>query len=198
MGDVPKFSKAADNNKDHILAQLRKCLKSGDRVLEIASGTAQHALYFSEQLPHVFWQPSDLDIETYGLSEVIGANSRDNLGTPFNLDVAAWPEMSEQYDAVYSANCIHIIEWEKVGNYVQEAAQSLRAGGALLFYGPFKYNGEFTTPSNQQFNGFLEQTYPGGGIRDFEALNELARTEGLSFESDTPMPANNQFLIWRK
>jgi cyclopropane fatty-acyl-phospholipid synthase-like methyltransferase len=198
MSEVPGFSKAADNNKGHILEQLKACLKAGDRVLEIASGTAQHALHFSKHLPDVFWQPSDVDLETYNLAERLLSEPRDNLGEPLQLDVSAWPNFYPQFEAVYSANCLHIIDWSKVENYIEGAAKCLTTGGALLFYGPFKYGEKFTTDSNEKFNGFLETTYSGGGIRDFEAVDELAAKQGLTFVSDTPMPANNQFLIWRK
>ncbi|MEE9314219.1 MAG: DUF938 domain-containing protein [Rhizobiaceae bacterium] len=198
MSDVPHFSQAADNNKQHVLEQLRGCLKADDRVLEIASGTAQHALYFSKHLPDIFWQPSDVDLHSYELVERLLSEPRDNLGAPLELDVSAWPNFYPQFEAVYSANCLHIIDWPKVESYIEGAAKCLTEGGLLLFYGPFKYGGEFTTDSNEKFNGFLESTYSGGGIRDFEAVDELARNHGLTFVSDTPMPANNQFLIWRK
>jgi len=196
--EAPGFSRAAENNKFHILEQLKHCLKDGNRVLEIASGTAQHALLFSQELPKINWQPTDVDIENYRLREVIAANPRKNLGVPFNLDVSNWPNIQGEYDAVYSANCVHIIDWKKVEAYISGAAKSLKLGGAILFYGPFKYGGKFTTKSNEQFSKMIEQNYHGGGIRDFEAIDKLARNEGLVFESDTAMPANNQFLIWRK
>ena len=195
---IPKFSKSASNNAPYILEQLKLCLNKGDKVLEIASGTAVHALCFSEKLTDVFWQPSDLDIELYGLREILLGNKRENLGAPFNLDVANFPQLPMEYDAIYSANCIHIIDWPKVETYIAGAAKNLVAGGKLLLYGPYQYGGEFTTESNAEFDNFLAVTYPGGGIKDFEAVDELAKKSGLSFVNDTPMPSNNQFLIWEK
>ena len=195
--DIP-FSRSADNNKDHILEQLRTCLKDGDRVLEIASGTGQHALHFSAALPNVTWQPSDVDLGTFALAKTIAANQRSNLLSPIVVDVADWPEGAGEFDAIYSANCVHIVGWSKVVDYIGGAANSLRPNGRLILYGPFKYEDQFTTPSNEEFDRFLGRTYAEGGIRDFEAIDQLAEQGGLVFERDVAMPANNQFLTWRK
>ncbi|MEM9677332.1 MAG: DUF938 domain-containing protein [Pseudomonadota bacterium] len=195
---VPHFSSAADKNKDVILECLQAVLKTGDRVLEIASGTAQHALHFATQMPEVTWQPSDRDLQEYGLTTAIAAANLGNLLAPIRLDVAAWPRDIEGYSAVYSANCIHVMPTGNLEPYIRGAAASLCPGGLMMFYGPFKYDGAFTTPSNESFDAFLSETYPGGGIRDFEAVDALARENGLSFVSDTAMPANNQFIVWQR
>lgn len=193
----PHFSQAADNNKGVILEQLRKVLQPGNQVLEIASGTGQHAAHFSAQMPEIIWQPSDRDLQEYDLVECLAGSPQSNLLAPIELDINHWPELPHQFDTVYSANCVHIIDWPSVENYVRGAASCLKSDGAFILYGPFKYGGDFTSESNRQFDGFLRETYPGGGIRDFEAIDELARKQGLSVESDTPMPANNQMLVWR-
>lgn len=197
MGE-PRFSLAADKNKEFILAELRKILKPGDRVLEVASGTGQHALHFSSGLPDVIWQPSDRDLYEYGLVDALAEYNRTNLQNPVKLDVNNWPDQGERFNAVYSANCVHVINWSSVENYIRGATRCLRNEGAFILYGPFKYKGGFTTDSNRQFDEFLRNTYPGGGIRDFEAVDECVQAEGLSFQSDTAMPANNQLLVWRK
>ena len=194
----PPFSKSADNNKDHILEQLRACLNSGDAVLEVASGTGQHGLHFSTHMPEITWQCSDLDLETFALGNTLAHHARSNLPMPLVLDIAAWPSLPQTYDAVYSANCIHIIPGELVQPYVEGAAASLKPGGLMLLYGPYKYDGAFTTQSNADFDTFLSNTYPGGGIKDFETLDSLANANGLTLQQDIAMPANNQFLIWRK
>lgn len=198
MSPPPPFSKSADNNKEHILEQLRGCLKSGDDVLEVASGTGQHGLHFSEHMPQITWQCSDLDLETFALANTLSQHARNNLPAPVVLDISDWPQLPQQYDAVYSANCIHIIPEALVQPYVEGAAVSLKTGGLMLLYGPYKYDGDFTTPSNADFDTFLRNTYPGGGIKDFETLDALALANGLKLEHDIAMPANNQFLIWRK
>ena len=192
------FNNAADKNKDFILEQLRKALQPDDRVLEIASGTGQHAAHFTAHMPDIFWQPSDLDIHGTGLVENLSGLHRTNLLAPLTLDINHWPDISEQFDALYSANCIHVIDWQSVENYIRGAAGCLKTEGALILYDPFKFDGAFTTESNEQFDAFLRERYCGGGIRDFEAIDALATKEGLSFQSNTQMPANNQFLIWRK
>ncbi len=193
-----QFSASADRNKDHILAQLRACLSPSDRVLEIASGTGQHAMHFSTEMDDIIWQASDRDLATFGLSQTLAPPLRDNLLSPIVIDISAWPQLDHAYDAVFSANCLHIIPEQLLPLYVAGAARSLAPGGKMLLYGPFRYNGAFTTPSNAEFNNFLQQTYPGGGIRDFEAVDALASHHGLKLQQDIAMPANNQFLIWEK
>lgn len=195
----PQFSKSADNNKQVILEQLQKWLKADHVVLEVASGTGQHALHFCQNLLHINWQPSDRDLDAFGLRErLAGQAVPKNLLPPITLDIAEWDAAAESYDAIYSANCLHVIPENLVTPYVTGVASSLKPGGLMLLYGPFRYGGDFTTPSNRQFDGFLRETYPGGGIRDFETIDQMARNNGLEFQSDTAMPANNQFLVWRK
>lgn len=195
---IARFSASADRNKDHILDQLRACLSPGDRVLEVASGTGQHAIHFTENLDGVQWQTSDRDLTTYELAQTLAAVTRDNLLPPMILDIDDWSAPDGQYEAVFSANCLHIIPEQLVPAYVAGVARALKPQGQMLLYGPFRYGGAFTTPSNGEFNQFLQRTYPGGGIRDFETIDRLAQQHGMALERDTAMPANNQFLIWRK
>ena len=167
-------------------------------MLEIASGTAQHALHFARHMPDIIWQPSDISLETYGLADTISQSGLPNLRPPIVLDVARWPGFDREYDGVYSANCIHVMPYQNLRPYVVGAARALKPGGMMMLYGPFKYGGQFTTQSNADFDGFLRGTYEAGGIRDFEEVDQLAGEAGLTFFSDEDMPANNQFLIWRK
>ncbi len=192
------FSKSADKNKDVILAQLRACLKDGDSVLEIASGTGQHALYITQDWPELHWQPSDVDISGYGLERALTTVDRSNLPDPIEINIANWPDLDAGYDAVFSANCVHIAGMSVVEHYFDGAAKSLVFGGLVLLYGPFKFNGDFTTPSNADFDAFLKRQNSESGIRDFEALDDLAKKAGLVFLSRIDLPSNNQFLIWRK
>jgi len=197
MTDLP-FSTAADNNKEVIAEQLARHLTSAARVLEIASGTGQHAEFFTTAMPHLVWQPSDVNVDETGLKARVTAARIPTLLEPIVLDIDHWPNMRPAYDVVYSANCIHIIPPRLLPKYVAGAARSLKSGGSMMLYGPFKYGGAFTTESNARFNDWLAERYDGAGIRDFEHIDELARLNGLVFESDEAMPANNQFIIWKK
>ncbi len=198
MTNALPFSRSADANKEVICAQLRANLQPGARVLEIGSGTGQHAVHFAGQMADIIWQPSDRNIDDMGLLATLKTAALPNIEAPFALDVLHWPSLRPKFDAVYSANCIHAMPVENLKPYVEGAAASLKAGGAMMFYGPFKYAGQFTTESNESFNQWLVETFPGGGIRDFETVDTFAQENGLAFVSDTAMPSNNQFLVWRK
>ncbi len=196
--DGLQFSQAAENNKDVILEQLQRVLPKDARVLEVASGTGQHATHFASAMTNLLWQPSDRDLGVMDLSQRLESEAPKNVLPPIVLDIAHWPNLGPKFDAVYSANCIHIAPAELLPAYVEGVARSLKLNGTMLLYGPFRYDGAFTTKSNSDFNDFLESTYPSGGIRDFKTVDALASENGLTFVSDTPMPANNQFLVWRK
>lgn len=196
--DVFRISQSAENNKDVILQQLKNCLPDDAQVLEIASGTGQHAIHFSRNIAGISWQPTDVSLSDMDLQSRLAAEGNESVREPKVLDVDNWPEWAIANDAVFSANCVHIISESQVENYVAGAASALKNGGLMLLYGPFKYDGQFTTDSNEAFDGFLRKTYPGGCIKDFEWLDVLADKAGMTFVSDTPMPSNNQFLIWRK
>ena len=195
---VPPFSRSADANKDHILRQLRACLHSNHHVLEIGSGTGQHALYFTQSMPEITWQCSDVDLTSFSLDKVLDSSPRSNLLDPIIVDIDNWPDLQRAYDAVYSANCIHIIRHDQLAPYVEGASRSLKPGGLMLLYGPYKYGGKFTTQSNADFDVYLRTSYGAGGIKDFEVINKLANENGLALENDVAMPANNQFLVFRK
>ena len=196
--EPPRINQASENNKQSILEQLLKVLAPNAKVLEIASGAGVHARHFAAAMPGVEWQPSDREFETFGLVESLGAETLPNIKTPILLDIAQWPNLVAKYDAAYSANCIHVIPEQLLEPYVDGCAKSLAPAGAMLLYGPFKYADKFTTRSNADFDEFLRASYPGGGIRDFEEIDRLAGERGMQFVSDTPMPSNNQFLVWRK
>ncbi|MFD0917497.1 DUF938 domain-containing protein [Pseudahrensia aquimaris] len=193
-----RVSGSAENNKAIILEQLRMHLPASARVLEIASGTGQHAVHFAANMPDVTWQPSDVSLEGMDLLPRLAQAGLPNIAQPILLDIAHWPNLRPKFDAVFSANCLHIVPEDLLAPYVEGCGKSLKAGGKMMLYGPYKYGGAFTTPSNEQFNDFLGETYPGGGIRDFERVRDLARANGMELEADVAMPANNQFLIFAK
>jgi cyclopropane fatty-acyl-phospholipid synthase-like methyltransferase len=192
------FSPAAENNKTPILHVLKDWLKPGASVLEIGSGSGQHAIHFSQALPNVQWQPSDRPEVQSLLQSNTQQYGSSNLLAPITLDLAApnWPE--SRVDAVYSANVLHIVSADLGETMIKGAAHCLKAGGWLILYGPFRYGGSFTTPSNAEFDDWLRARDPNSGIRDFEWLDELAQAGDLILQEDRSMPANNQCLVFQK
>ncbi|MEJ8474363.1 DUF938 domain-containing protein [Roseibium algae] len=200
------FSAAADNNKRPILEKLKDAFSEASRILEIASGTGQHAVFFAEKLPHLDWRPSDLDEHLPAIDQrIVEADSElGNLLSPIELDISdlPWPvsasDYEDAYDGIYTANSLHIISWELVENLFEGIGDALKVGGTLCIYGPFKYGGAFTATSNETFDKGLRDRNPDSGIRDFEAVDELAKKIGLTLVADHKMPANNQLLVWKR
>lgn len=197
MSELP-YSQACENNKGFILDVLKRHLRDGERVLELAGGTGQHAVHFAEQLPGVHWQSSDIPGNVDSLNLRLAASNRANLPLALTLDVDDLPWRCDCPGAIFSANSLHIMAASSVENFFRGVGANLQDGGMLIVYGPFKYGGEFTTPSNAGFDGWLKDRDPVSGIRDFEWVNELAATAGLRLVEDNPMPANNQCLVWTK
>jgi SAM-dependent methyltransferase len=192
------FSSASERNKDPILRVLVDAFRDCREVLEIGSGTGQHAVHFARNLPHLNWQPSELAENIPDLMERIAREGPSNLRTPVTLDVCKQPWPVERVDGVFSANTLHIMDWASVGELFQGIGPVLNAGGVLCVYGPFRYGGRFTTESNAAFDLDLKACDPASGIRDFEAVNELAEKQGLTLLADHAMPANNQTLVWTR
>jgi cyclopropane fatty-acyl-phospholipid synthase-like methyltransferase len=193
-----QFSAACERNREPILAILRDAFAASHRVLEIGSGTGQHAAYFAARLPHLIWQTSDLPQNHPSILAWQQEAALPNLLPPLALDVAggAWP--SGPYDAVFSANTCHIMAWQEVCAMFAGIGCVLQPGGVLGIYGPFNYGGQFTSASNAQFDATLKAQAPHMGIRDVEAVNRLAAEQGLALAADHPMPANNRLLLWRR
>ncbi|MES3006653.1 MAG: DUF938 domain-containing protein [Pseudomonadota bacterium] len=197
------FSQACENNKDPILAVLQKHLRpSSDerllRVLEIAGGTGQHAVHFITHMPWLHWQSSDIPEQVNSLNLRLIAASSPHLPPALPLDVTQEDWGTDQFDAVFTANSLHIMPASAVEECFRHLNNVIAPGGFLCVYGPFKYGGEFTTPSNAQFDLWLKSRNPLSGVRDFEWVNELAIKTGLTLLEDNAMPANNQLLVWRK
>jgi SAM-dependent methyltransferase len=191
------FSEACERNKEPILAVLREAFADCSRVVEIGAGTGQHAVHLARHLPHLEWQPTDRAEWLEGLAARVAAEGPPNLLAPVELDVLREPWPPVRGDAVFSANTLHIMSWPAVEALFAGLGRVLEPGGVLAVYGPFKYRGAFTTPSNAEFDAMLRDRDPASGVRDFEAVNALAERAGLALQADHPMPANNQLLVWR-
>lgn len=192
------FSPAADNNKDPILHVLQALFVDPVRVLEIGSGTGQHAVHMAHHLPHVTWQASDVPQHLAGIEARIAQEGTANALPPIALDVARHPWPVDPVGAIYSANVIHIISWPRVEDFFHGVGQVLAPKGTLCLYGPYKYDGQYTTESNANFDDWLRDRDPDSGIKDFEAVNELALAQKLVLLQDHAMPANNQLIVWRR
>lgn len=195
-------SEACERNKQPILAVLARHLVGTQRVLEVGSGTAQHAVHFARHLPQVIWQPSDQPDGLASIAARIEQEGTPNLRAPIALDVAsvdAWPSPG-QFDALFSANTLHIMSWQHVQAMFAGVARLMSpvADARLYIYGPFKYRGEYTSASNAAFDAMLRGRDAESGIRDFEAVDALAVAAGFALLEDNGMPANNQLLVWRR
>jgi len=198
LSPVLAVSEACERNKDPILAVLGGELAGSSAVLEIGSGTGQHAVHFARHLSHLSWQPSELEADLGPLAERIRVEGPPNLRPALALDVRAHPWPVGRVDAVFTANTLHIMAWEAVEHFFRGVGAVLGAPGVLCVYGPFRYRGGYTSESNAEFDRYLRRRDPASGIRDFEALERLAAAAGLSLAADHVMPANNQTLVWRR
>lgn len=192
------FSQACENNKDPILAVLKRYFSTPGTVLEIGGGTGQHGVHFAKHMPHLRWQSSDLPGNVDTLNLRISAAGLPNLPAALTLDVTQglWPLSDVDY--VFSANTLHIMPASANPHFFSHLRGLVRPGGIVCVYGPFKYGGEFTTESNARFDLWLKANNPLSGVRDFETINEMAAEAGLTLIEDNVMPANNQLLVWKK
>ncbi len=192
------FSQSSEENQEPILAVLKEVFATRRRVLEIGSGTGQHAVYFARALPHLFWQPSELAENLPGINSWLAEAALPNLAAPLLLDIERqpWPDCTD--DAVFSANTAHIVSWPQVEALFTGIGSLLPPDGVFALYGPFNYHGCYTSDSNARFDQWLKARDPLSGVRDFEALNALAGTAGMTLAGDYTMPANNRTLVWHK
>jgi len=191
------FAESSEQNKQPILDVLRVEFAEHKKVLEVGSGTGQHAVFFAGQLPHLTWICSDLEENHAGIHLWMEEAGLPNVEGPLLLDARHdWPPM--RVDAVFSANAVHIMSWQAVTGMIENIGHVLQTGGKLCLYGPFMYDGKHTSESNAQFDGWLKQRDPLSGVRDISRLNELAQVAGMVLERDYEMPANNRILIWKR
>lgn len=217
------FSVSCERNRDPILAVLRTQFADSTRVLEIGSGTGQHAVHFAAAMPWLTWQCSDVAGNLPGIGVWLDQAGLANTPAPIELDVARGPWPDHKFDAVFSANAVHIMGWAQVEalfegltDVLHDGRDGVRPSSApsghlrpasrgegnsqsiVVLYGPFNYNGDYSSDSNRTFDGWLKARDPRSGIRDFEAVDALARGIGLQLADDIAMPANNRCLVWHR
>ncbi len=188
---------SCERNREPILEVLRQHFADRHHVLEIGSGTGQHAIFFAEHLPQLTWQTSDLAENLPGITAWLQEAALPNTPPPLQLDVLqAWP--AQHYDAIFSANTLHIMPWAAVESLFAGLPGIMAPDAKLVVYGPFNYGGHFTSDSNASFDRWLKDKAPHQGIRDFEKVQALAQGAGLQLLEDRAMPSNNRCLVWQK
>lgn len=197
------FSQACENNKEPILQIIKTIFTEPTypeptTVWEIGSGTGQHACHFAQHLPHLNWQPTDRDENSQGINCWVEESGLSNCYKSLALNVLdkKWP--CQTIDALFTANTLHIMSWHEVECFFSRIDTYLTAKAPVCIYGPFNYHGKYTSDSNKQFDSWLKVRDSKSGIRDFEAVEQLANTANLSIQNDFSMPANNRLLVFQK
>lgn len=201
MNDISQlpFSQSCENNKQAILSILSQSLANTENVLEIGSGTGQHAVYFAKHLPHLTWHPSDQSHYIEPLALRLSLEGSSNLKQPITLDVLSpWPCDQLNIDAIYTANTLHIMSKTMVEAFFHGVERHLVVGGTCCIYGPFNYHQQYSSESNRQFDIWLKQRNENSGIRDIEWVTALAAGANMPLQADIEMPANNRLLQFVK
>jgi len=195
---MKQFSPACERNKEPILAVLRMVLAEPGLVLEIGSGSGQHAVHFAHGLPHMEWQPTDIADNLVSIESWRAESGLSNVLNPLLLDLLAnsWPVANAK--AIVCINTIHIVSWLAVQRLFTGVARTLDPGGIFFVYGPYRYRDRPLEPSNVEFDRWLKARDPASGVRTFEDVNQLAEQQGLTLVEDRPMPANNRSIWWKK
>lgn len=192
------LSEACERNKEPILAVLRMCFADRTEVLEIGSGTGQHAVHFARHLAHLTWHPTEQLSYLEDLTARVQLEGGKNLRAPTVLDVrqSVWPVRS--VDALFTANTLHIMSWPEVVALYHGAGGVLVPGGVMCVYGPFRCEGRYTSDSNREFDAMLRERDPASGLRDIQAISQLAREYGMRLMADHDLPAFNRLLVFAK
>ncbi|MCZ7562259.1 MAG: class I SAM-dependent methyltransferase [Burkholderiaceae bacterium] len=191
------FSPACERNREPILEVLRDWFADRKQILEVGSGTGQHAVHFAVALPKLRWQASDVPENLPGIRLWLKEAALPNTPAPIARD-ADHPPPAGEYDAVFSANTLHIMSWKEVEQMFAALPAITKRGAILVIYGPFNYEGQYTSQSNAQFDEALHSANPKRGIRDFEEVDALAAAAGFVLKEDRAMPANNRCIVWKR
>jgi cyclopropane fatty-acyl-phospholipid synthase-like methyltransferase len=198
VADRKPCSPACERNRDPILAVLRDRFAQRRSVLEIGSGTGQHAVHFAVAMPWLAWQCSDVADNLPGIRAWLDDARLANTPAPIAFDVAVPPSLPSRFDALFSANTLHIMGWTQVEALFALLPALLEPQATVVVYGPFNYRGDYTSDSNRDFDAWLKARDPRSGIRDFESVDALSRRAGLRLLEDVAMPANNRCLAWER
>ena len=196
LNDRLPFSQACESNKEPILKVLKEYISDQESLLEIAGGTGQHGEFFARSFPKLLWQTSDLPGAVADLNLRISEANLHNLPPALILDVNDSNWNVKKYQLLFTANSLHIMSEKSVENFFSRIPNVLQQSALVFIYGPFKYDGNFTTKSNAEFDEWLKEKDLKSGVRDFEAISELAVSVGLSLVADVQMPSNNQLLVF--
>ena len=201
MSKTAAFSPACERNRKPILNELKTIVRSEDRILlEIGSGTGQHAAYMAPQLTNILWYPTDMEDKIAGIEQWRQEANCERIqpSQVFRVGESNWPLQSDQADMVFTANTFHIMPADLVAQLIQQVGENMHKGSRFVVYGPFTYGGDFTSESNREFDRQLKATAEHQGIRDFEWIDGLFQQAGFRCLKDVSMPANNQLLAYVK
>ncbi|KYG61541.1 hypothetical protein AZI86_17695 [Bdellovibrio bacteriovorus] len=196
--DLP-VSEAAERNKEPILKVLKQVIRASDRrLLEIGAGTGQHAVFFAPQFPQLEWTATETAAPLPLLNRRIQESQVPNLTPPRKLTVGEDSIPNRTYDVVFTANTFHIMSWKECKTLIKELSGALQEGGRVVIYGPFNYGGTYTSDSNAEFDEYIKEKFPGGGLRAFEDVSNAMAKHGFELVRDFEMPANNRTLVFRR
>jgi len=199
INDNLPFSKSADNNKDPILSELQSIITSDDQfLLEIGSGTGQHAVFFAAHFPHLKWQTSDLLVNHKIINAYREKANLRNILAPLEYEAGKTKLPYKKYHLIFTVNTFHIMSWKKVKTVLKSIHNSLVEGGQFIIYGPFNIDGEFTSESNKDFDGYLKASNPEMGIRNFNDIESNLIKTNMLLSKIIDMPSNNKFIVFTK
>jgi len=192
------FIGAAERNKGYILNHLKDIFSQCSSVLEVGSGTGQHAVHFAPQLRHLEWQTSDLATNLKGISAWLRDYPYPNLPIPIELDIKDWPQLNQKYDGIFASNVIHYIEHRFVPEFFRHSAETLNLNGLLAMYGPFKEQDQYSSDGDLQLDLMLKSENNYFGLRNLEDLYDTAAAYGFMSASKIDLPANNKLVFWAR
>lgn len=192
------YAPSVERNKDPIYKVLKEYIDSKARLLEIGSGTGQHAVFLGEKFPKIQWITSDVKPNHSDIKEWLKEAKLPNVHGPEVLKIGKDDFPRGKFDFIFTANTLHIMSWKEDKSLFKLLGKRLREGAIVFFYGPFNYEGKFTTPSNEEFDGWLKNRDSKSGIRNFEDINQSMEKSGFELINDHEMPANNRLLVFKR